>query len=374
MAGIYIHIPFCKQACHYCDFHFSTQLKHREAMTKAICKELNMRQDEAQEPVAHIYFGGGTPSMLSDGQLATILKTVYSLYHVLDDAEVTLEANPDDLDASRLRSLKALGINRLSIGVQSFYDEDLQQMNRAHSAKEAHALLEALPEVFDNYTLDMIYGIPGMSLERWKQNLATMAQYNPPHFSAYALTIEQGTALAHFIEQGKMPDVSEEESWEHYQYLLQFAKEHQYQNYEFSNFGRPGNFSQNNMAYWDGKSYLGIGPGAHSFDGKQRSWNVSNNPKYIKAIERDQLPKEVELLSATDLYNEYIMTRLRTMWGIDPAVVESRFGASYYSYLNKAVLPLLSAGKLVAQDGNWLIPNEAKFLSDGIASALFYTA
>ena len=373
MAGIYIHIPFCKQACHYCDFHFSTQLKHRQAMTEAICQELELRKDELKGSVETIYFGGGTPSMLSDEQLLDILQTVYRLFEVDPKAEVTLEANPDDLDEVRMLAFKELGINRLSVGVQSFFQEDLEQMNRAHSATEAKQVLQLLSEHYDNYTLDLIYGLPGMSLERWKENLKRMIQFEPPHFSAYALTVEPGTALQYFIASGKMPDVSEEESYGHYRYLLEFAEQHGYHNYEFSNFGMPGYYSRNNMAYWDGKPYLGVGPGAHSYDGRLRSWNVSNNPKYIKAIEVGQLPIEREELSLADRYNEYVMTRLRTMWGIDPGMVQELFGESYRAHLLKVADPLLAGGKLVEQQGNWVIPPTYKFLSDGIASALFYT-
>lgn len=342
-------------------------------MTDAICRELKLRKDELSKVVQTIYFGGGTPSMLSDEQLQQILKKVYQLFEVTADAEITLEANPDDLSKQRVQSIKALGINRLSIGVQSFFDQDLKLMNRAHSAGEATAVLESLSEVFNNYTIDLIYGIPGMSLQRWKENLDIMAGYGVPHFSAYALTVEPGTALEHFIKKGQLAQVSEEVSLQHYQYLLEFAQAHGYVNYEFSNFGKPGYYSKNNMAYWEGKPYLGVGPGAHSFDGQCRSWNISNNPKYIKALGADELSAQLEELSVADRYNEYVMTRLRTMWGIDPLYVQQEFGLEMHKHLLREAQKLIGDGKLLEQDGHWTIPGQYKFLSDGIASDLFYT-
>lgn len=342
-------------------------------MTAAINKELYLRKEEMLGPVETIYFGGGTPSILSNEQLDSIIQQVHTLFTVSQGAEITLEANPDDLDPTRLKNLEQLGVNRLSIGVQSFFDEDLVWMNRAHTAQEANDLLRALPGVFENYTLDLIYGIPGMTMERWKDNLERLAAYDPPHFSAYALTVEPGTALAHFIEKGKSPVVSESQSLDHYMELQAFAKDRGYQNYEFSNFGKPGFYSRNNMAYWDGKTYLGIGPGAHSFDGSRRSWNVSNNPSYIKSIEGGQLPSDGENLSLSDRYNEYVMTRLRTMWGIDPGNVELLFGQDFRAYMESQMTDLLAQGQLESRSGNWVVSQEAKFLTDGIASTLFYT-
>lgn len=373
MSSIYIHIPFCKQACHYCDFHFSTNLKYTDAMSEAINKELYLRKEVMLDPIETIYFGGGTPSVLSNEQLDSIIQQVYRMYLVSQDAEITLEANPDDLNPTRLAGLARLGINRLSVGVQSFFDQDLVWMNRAHTAQQANDLLKALPHVFENYTVDLIYGIPGMTMVRWKENLEQLAVFNPPHFSAYALTVEPGTALAHFIEKGKSPVVSEVQSLNHYKQLQAFAKGHGYQNYEFSNFGKLGFYSRNNMAYWDGKSYLGIGPGAHSFDGIRRSWNVSNNPTYIKSIEGGQLPCDGEDLSLVDRYNEYVMTRLRTMWGIDPGHVERRFGKDFRAYMEAQMSDLVSTGQLEFYSGNWVVSQQSKFLTDGIASTLFYT-
>lgn len=288
MSGIYIHIPFCKQACHYCDFHFSTQLGKKEVMVNAIAKELVLRKSEVDDAVETIYFGGGTPSVLTAEEIEQLIKAVYDNYKVIDHPEITLEANPDDLVSSRVESsdlfseYKNAGINRLSIGIQSFFDEDLKLMNRAHDAGEAEQCIKEATEHFDNITIDLIYGIPGMDNERWKANIQKALDFGLPHISSYALTVEPRTALKKFIEKGVVPDVDDEQAQEQFHILMDMLEAHGFVNYEISNFGKPGFFSKNNTAYWLGKKYLGVGPSAHSFDGQHRSWNIRNNTTYIK--------------------------------------------------------------------------------------------
>lgn len=371
MSSLYIHIPFCKQACHYCDFHFSTSLKYKDQLVKAIGKELMMRKDELQDRVQNIYFGGGTPSLLSESDLTFIFKTIYSHYDVVEQPEITLEANPDDLNLEYLKMLSRTKVNRLSIGVQSFFEEDLKLMNRAHNAKEAESSILLAKKYFDNISIDLIYGIPDMSVERWKANLAKAIELDVPHISSYALTVEPNTALKHFIDKEIIPPVDDELAKLHFDILVETMRTNGFENYEFSNFGKPGYFSQNNTAYWTGKFYLGIGPSAHSFVNTTRSWNVNNNPKYIKAIEAGEIPAEREELSVTDRYNEYIMTRLRTKWGVNVKVVETEFGLNYAAYLMENIKEFQTQGLLNLEGNTVKVTGEGKFLSDGIASELF---
>ncbi len=378
MSGIYIHIPFCKQACHYCDFHFSTTLKRKEDLVAALGKELFLRKNEITEPIETIYFGGGTPSLLTIEELRFLIEEVYRNYQVVLNPEITLEANPDDMSSVAsakgdvVKRYKSIGINRLSIGIQSFFEEDLKLMNRAHNAVEAKNCIEEATKHFDNITIDLIYGIPGMTNKRWKENLQIALDFNIPHISSYALTVEPKTALEKFIKTGKTPPVEESVSHNHYLILLEEIEKEGFINYEFSNFGKEGYFSKNNTAYWQGKSYLGIGPSAHSFNGKERSWNVSNNIKYIKNISEGKLPIEIETLSTTDKYNEYIMTGLRTMWGVSLEKVELNFGKKYVNYLLKQAKKPIEEGLLQLKNKTFTITKKGKFLSDGIASYLFY--
>lgn len=374
MAGIYIHIPFCKQACFYCDFHFSTTMKHKTELLDAIGKELGIRKSAFEtEKIETIYFGGGTPSLLSVGEINKLIKTIEDNYNLADKIEITLEANPDDLSLSKIKSLAQTPINRLSIGVQSFYEEDLTLMNRAHNATEAKQALADARQYFDNLTIDLIYGIPGMSSSRWENNLKQALSYDIPHISSYALTVEPKTALEALINKGKIAPVEESLAYEHYQLLQAFTKTHGFINYEFSNFGKEGYFSKNNTAYWFGKPYIGVGPSAHSFYENTRSWNVANNMLYIKALSENSIPSSVEKLSITDLYNEYIMTRLRTMWGVSVNDIELFFGRKYVVYYQKITKKLLAQNKLYkAENGNLVVTESAKFLTDGIASDLFY--
>lgn len=373
MSGIYIHIPFCKQACHYCDFHFSISMKKKEEMVLAIAKELQMRKNEFQnEVVETIYFGGGTPSILKDAELRFLIDEVYKNYKVAENPEITLEANPDDLSNERIVELSQSPINRLSIGIQSFFEDDLQMMNRAHNSAEAKNCLIEATKHFDNISLDLIYGIPGMSNEKWKQNIETALSFGIPHISSYALTVEPKTALNKLIQTGKIAKPNDESTQEHFAILTEILVANDFIHYELSNFGKENYFSKNNSAYWLGKKYLGIGPSAHSYDGVSRSWNVSNNSLYIKSIQEDKLPSEIEILSIADRYNEYIMTGLRTIWGVDLNRIETEFGIEFLDYLQKQAQKFLN-DDLLSIDNNILKPTaKGKFLTDGIASDLFY--
>lgn len=373
MAGIYIHIPFCKQACHYCDFHFSTSLKKKEDMLGCIKKELLLRKDELNnETIETIYFGGGTPSILEVDEINDLIQTVYQLFSVCEDPEITLEANPDDLDQTTLLKLSQSKVNRLSIGVQSFDEADLKMMNRAHNANEAVTCLEEAIKHFDNISIDLIYGIPNMSNERWLANVQRVLDLGIPHISCYALTVEERTALNKLIQKGVIPSPKEEVAHAHFMLLIKTLKANGYIHYELSNFAKPTYFSKNNSAYWLGKKYLGIGPSAHSFDGTHRSWNIANNPLYIKEIEEGNLPLEIENLSQSDRYNEYIMTGLRTIWGVAIDRVRQEFGETYFNYLMHESQRFIADDLMVLTDGILTITNKGKFLSDGIASDLFY--
>jgi oxygen-independent coproporphyrinogen-3 oxidase len=373
MSGIYIHIPFCKQACHYCDFHFSTSMKKKDEMVLAIAKELQMRKTEFEnEVVETIYFGGGTPSRLQIADLRLQIDTIYKNFSVAKNPEITLEANPDDLSEDYLIELSKIGINRLSIGIQSFFEDDLQLMNRAHNSAEAKKCLEFATKYFDNISLDLIYGIPGMSNEKWKHNIETALSFGIPHISSYALTVEPKTALNKLIQTGKIAKPNDESAQEHFAILVETLEANDFIHYELSNFGKTNYFSKNNSAYWLGKKYIGIGPSAHSYDGVSRSWNVSNNSLYIKTILEGKLPNETEVLSIADRYNEYIMTGLRTIWGVDLNRIKAEFGIEYLDYLQKQAQKFLN-DDLLSIDDNILKPTaKGKFLTDGIASDLFY--
>tara|TARA_Y100001947_G_scaffold74163_1_gene62733 strand:- start:1652 stop:2779 length:1128 start_codon:yes stop_codon:yes gene_type:complete len=373
MSGIYIHIPFCKQACHYCDFHFSTSLKKKSELVSALQNELVLRKNELpNEPIKTIYFGGGTPSLLNLEELTAIFKTIYTEFTIAENPEITLEANPDDLSEEKINELANSKINRLSIGVQSFFEEDLKLMNRAHNAEEALNSIKLARSKFDNISVDLIYGIPGMSNERWQKNIQILLDLDIPHISSYALTVEPNTALQKFIEKGKIKPVDDAAAAQHFETLRTVLKNAGFEHYEFSNYGKPGYFSQNNTAYWLGKPYLGIGPSAHSYDGNSRKWNIANNTLYIKAIERSELPLEVEELSITDRYNEYIMTRLRTYFGVDLVEVESKFGKEYLEYLKEQSVVLFEKELLRIENDVMHITEKGTFLSDGIAADLFY--
>ena len=372
MSGIYIHIPFCKQACHYCDFHFSTSLKKKDEMVLALAKEIEMRKNEFQnEIVETIYFGGGTPSILEIEDLNFLIGVVYSNYKVVENPEITVEANPDDLSKERIIELSNIRINRLSIGIQSFFEDDLKMMNRAHNSDEARNCLEFATQYFDNISIDLIYGIPGMSNDKWLANIEKALSFNIPHISSYALTIEPKTALHKFIQKGIIPQPDDEVAQEHFQILVDKLSEHNFIHYELSNFAKENYFSKNNSSYWLGKKYIGIGPSAHSYDGEKRGWNVSNNSLYLKSIQENKLPLETEILSKTDRYNEYIMTGLRTIWGISLDRIENEFGKTYLDYLNQQASKYIEDHLLFVDENVLRTTKKGKFLSDGIASDLF---
>lgn len=390
MSGIYIHIPFCKQACHYCDFHFSTSLKKKDEMILSLAKEIEMRKSEFQDEIVEtIYFGGGTPSILSIEDLRFLIDAVYRNYKVVENPEITLEANPDDLHLDFARfdyetdlsvraksrtifeAYKEIGINRLSIGIQSFFGDDLKMMNRAHNAEESKKCLEIASQYFDNISIDLIYGIPEMSNEKWLQNIETALSFGVPHISSYALTVEPKTALHSFIQKGIIPQPDDEVAQEHFHILVDKLSENGFIHYELSNFGKENYFSKNNSSYWLGKKYIGIGPSAHSYDGKNRGWNVSNNSLYIKSIQENKLPIEIETLTKTDRYNEYIMTGLRTIWGVSLERIEQEFGKTYLDYLNRQAAKFIEDHLLFVDENILRTTKKGKFLSDGIASDLF---
>ena len=386
MSGIYIHIPFCKQSCHYCDFHFSTSMKKKDEMILALAKEIEMRKNELLdcarsdiEIIETIYFGGGTPSILEVSDIKLLIDTVYKHYKVVGNPEITIEANPDDLSPNLsfrgtrnlFEEYKAIGVNRLSIGIQSFFEDDLKLMNRAHNSAEAKECLALATHYFDNISVDLIYGIPNMSNEKWLQNIETALSFNIPHISSYALTVEPKTALHTFIKKGIIAQPDDEVAQEHFQILVDKLTENDFIHYELSNFGKENYFSKNNSSYWLGKKYIGIGPSAHSYDGDSRSWNVSNNSLYIKSISENKLPSETEKLTQTDRYNEYVMTGLRTIWGISLDRIETEFGKTYLDYLNQQAAKYIEDHLLFVDENILRTTKKGKFLSDGIASDLF---
>lgn len=373
MAGIYIHIPFCKQACHYCDFHFSTSMKKKDAMILALANEIKLRKWEFENQIVEtIYFGGGTPSILQIADLRFLIDEVFKNYSVIENPEITLEANPDDLTEDRIIELSKTKINRLSIGIQSFFEDDLKLMNRAHNAEEAKKCLEMATQYFDTISLDLIYGIPGMTNENWKKNIEMTLSFGIPHISSYALTVEPKTALHKLIQTGKIEKPNDELAQEHFSILVEMLEANDFIHYELSNFGKENYFSKNNSSYWLGKKYIGIGPSAHSYNGISRSWNVSNNSLYIKAIQENQLPNEEETLTITDQYNEYIMTGLRTIWGVSLDKIKMDFGITYLDYLMTQVQKFLNDDLVFIEDNVLKPTKKGKFLTDGIASDLFY--
>jgi len=378
LAGIYLHIPFCKQACYYCDFHFSTSLKKKDDLISCMVKELELRKEElANEIIETIYFGGGTPSLLSKEEIATLLNTIHQNYKVIKNPEITLEANPDDLSVraeSRtiFEEYKLAGINRLSIGVQSFFEEDLKSMNRAHNSKEAKECLSMATRHFDNITIDLIYGVPNMSNERWRENLQIAFDFGINHISSYALTVEPKTVLDSFVKNGKYPAPDEVEAKAHFDILVEETAKNGFVHYEISNFGKPNFFSKHNTSYWQGKKYIGIGPSAHSFSGTHRSWNIANNAKYIKELAQNKLPNEIEKLSKEDQFNEYLMTGLRTIWGVSLDKIEKEFKnqllVSSKKFIDEGLLEIVVTSSGVEK---LKTTKKGKFLADGLASELF---
>jgi oxygen-independent coproporphyrinogen-3 oxidase len=341
-------------------------------MVLALAKEIALRKDEfKKEVIETIYFGGGTPSILEVADLRLLIDAVYSNYTLVENPEITVEANPDDLTEERIIALSQNRINRLSIGIQSFFEDDLKLMNRAHNVEEAKKCLAIATKYFDNITIDLIYGMPNMSNAKWLQNIETALSYNIPHISSYALTVESKTALHSFIQKGIIPQLDDEAAQEHFHLLVDKLEEKGFIHYELSNFGKENYFSKNNSSYWLGKKYIGIGPSAHSYDGSTRGWNVSNNALYLKSIQENQLPLETEILTKTDRYNEYIMTGLRTIWGVSLDRIEQEFGKTYLDYLNQQAAKYIDDHLLFVDDNILRTTKSGKFLGDGIASDLF---
>ena len=372
MSGIYIHIPFCKQACYYCNFYFSTSLKKKDELLNCLVKEISLREKELKgDLIESIYFGGGTPSLLSTEEIQVLIDAVYNNFKVVENPEITLEANPDDLSEEKIIELSQSPVNRLSIGVQSFFEYDLKLMNRAHNVHEAKKCLEIATKYFDNISVDLIYGIPDCSNEQWLANIRTALSFGIPHISSYALTVEPETALASFVKKGIIKNVDDDKAEEQFVILTDELSRAGFIHYELSNFGKNDFFSRNNSSYWLGKSYLGIGPAAHSFNGKQRSWNVQNNAIYIKKITQNKLPIQRETLSVTDRYNEYVMTGLRTIWGVSLEKIHKDFGANYVKYLQMQSEKFITQELLYIENNILKTTKKGKFLSDGLASDLF---
>lgn len=340
-------------------------------MVLALTKELQLRKNEISEQVETIYFGGGTPSVLQISEIQFLIDEVYRNYDVAENPEITLEANPDDLSENRIRELSNSPINRLSIGIQSFFEDDLKMMNRAHNSAEAKKSLEIATRYFDNISIDLIYGIPGLTDEMWRENIQTALDFGVPHISSYALTVEPKTALKKLIQTGKIAEPKDDVASAHFQILVDMLQENGFIHYELSNFGKENYFSKNNSAYWLGKKYLGIGPSAHSYDGISRSWNIANNSIYLKKISENKLPNEVEILSKQDRYNEYVMTGLRTIWGISLERIENEFGTDFLKYLLEQAEKFLADDLLSIENNTLKTTRKGKFLADGIASDLF---
>jgi oxygen-independent coproporphyrinogen III oxidase len=372
MPGIYIHIPFCRKACHYCNFHFSTNTKQIHAVSKAIAHEASLRKDYITRTVETIYFGGGTPSLLEADDLKEQIGVFRALFNVAGDAEITLESNPDDITPEKLEQWKEAGINRLSIGVQSFFAEDLQWMNRAHNATQAEqSILFAQQAGFDNITIDLIYGTPTLTDEQWKYNVDKAISLGITHLSCYALTVEAKTALADMIKKHKIADVSPDKQGHHFELLMQWLEKEGWEHYEISNFAKPGHRSKHNSSYWKGESYLGLGPSAHSFNGISRQWNIANNALYLKSIEQEIIPFEIEMLTPAQRLNEYIMTSLRTMEGLSLQHVKEHWSEAEATDILRDSQKFIDHDLVIHHDNNLLLTRKGKLMADGIAADLF---
>ena len=372
MAGIYIHIPFCKKACHYCNFHFSTSNDGIESMIMAIEKEILLREEIHNQEISTIYFGGGTPSIIPINLLTRLLKSIHSKYNVSSNAEITLEANPDDITTEKSIEWKSIGINRFSIGIQSFVESDLQWMNRAHNSIQSKKSIEIIQSAgFKNFSIDLIYGTPGQTIEQWNDNLDIAFGFNTPHLSCYALTVEEGTALHKMIANNKKQLVDSDLQSIFFETLMKRARQAGYSHYEISNFAKPTMESKHNTAYWEGIPYWGFGPSAHSFDGNKRRWNISHNIDYIKSVENNIVPFEEEILDEVDHLNEYIMTSLRRKNGIEKSVIIKRWGSTFLNQIDNEISPFVNSGKVENSQTHYLLKDEGKFFADGIAAALF---
>jgi len=373
MAGIYLHIPFCKQACYYCDFHFSTSLKYKDELLQALIKEISLQKNYLQgETIETIYFGGGTPSILDESDLNRLLDAIHSNHTVASGAEITLEANPDDLDKAKVNALRQTAINRFSIGIQSFFDDDLKWMNRVHRGDEAEASVKRVQDAgFENITIDLIYGYPLLTEHKWKNNLDKAFELDVPHVSAYSMTVEPKTALASFISKKLYPPLNEQQSALQFEQLTDAMATHGFEHYEISNFCKPGHYSRHNANYWRGVKYLGIGPSAHAYNGDTRQWNIANNARYIQSIQNNNIPAEVEELTEENRLNEYIMTSLRTMWGLDLDKLNAIAPASA-TVLLKAADSYFDRGWITQKEKSIYLSQTGKLYADSIAADLFF--
>jgi len=372
MAGIYVHIPFCKQKCSYCDFHFSTTFhKYRTEMIESICKEIIYRKDYlAHQTIETVYFGGGTPSLLTKNEFEKILNTIQNTFNISVDLEFTVEANPDDINEHNLKDWKDIGVNRLSIGLQSFREEDLRWMNRAHNSTEAlNCVSMAQKAGFDNLSVDLIYGLPNLSTEDWKKNIQHVIDMKVPHVSAYCLTVEEKTSLHQMVKNNKIKPATEDEQSDQFNLLIETLAENGLEQYEISNFSKPGKHSVHNSNYWFGKHYLGIGPSAHSFNGASRSWNISNNQQYIKKITNNEKWDEIEVLSKANQFNELLMVGLRTKFGVNIKKLKEilPFSIAFQNTLNT----FIANEWVVEEEENLRLTKEGRLKADYIASELF---
>ncbi len=374
MAGIYIHIPFCKQQCNYCDFHFSTSLKNKNDFLIALLQEIEIRKHFTKgAKIKTIYLGGGTPSLLSYKELNQIFEKLDQNFDIDTKAEITIEANPDDLNFKKIKELKNTPINRFSIGVQSFFDVDLKFMNRAHNSNEAEQSIKGVQDAgWNNITIDLIYGTPTLNNEMWQNNLQKFTDFKIPHLSAYGLTVEEKTPLFHAIKKGKTKNIDPERAKQQFEILMEYSKKENLQHYEISNFAKDGFMAKHNSSYWRGDSYLGLGPSAHSFDHNKRQWNIANNSLYISAIKNGKPSIKQELLSENEQYNEYIMVSLRTIWGCNLDVIELRFSTILANYFKFSVKKWLKSGEIVQNGTIFKLSNKGKILADRITSDIFY--
>lgn len=371
MAGIYIHIPFCKQACHYCDFHFSTNQSYKSEMISGICREIELQKHYLSgEIVETIYFGGGTPSLLSMAELAQILNTISTNFTIADYPEITLEANPDDLTEQTLKHLKLAGINRLSIGIQSFQNEFLTFMNRAHNAAEATRSVKLAQDLgIENISVDLIYGIPHPNHDYFLDDLTKIIALNTPHISAYCLTIEPKTAFGKKVKQGKMASPDEQFAAEQFEILMNTFEKAGLEQYEISNFARNQQYSKHNTNYWKGINYLGVGPGAHSFNKGSRQFNIANNHKYLQEIKLDKIAFDLEILSPKDKFNEYLLTSIRTQWGLSVNNLRE-LGEDFFTEIENEITILAKSKHLIWQNDRICLTNQGKFLADEITAKL----
>jgi oxygen-independent coproporphyrinogen-3 oxidase len=375
MSGIYIHIPFCKKACTYCDFHFSTSLKYVDEMVDAICLEIVKKKDRITDQVGTIYFGGGTPSILPAKHFEKIFNTITKNFSVSSDAEITIEANPDDLTGAKISELRQLPVNRFSIGIQSFFEEDLIWMNRAHNAIEAETCIKRSQDAgFENLSLDLIYGYPLLTDSKWLQNINKAIEFETPHISAYSLTVEPKTALANAIKRGKDIPLNDEQSASQFLTLIDKLKEGGFEHYEISNFAKPGKYAVHNTNYWRGVTYLGIGPSAHGFNGNVRYLNVANNAAYLSSMELGKIPETIEELDLYDRFNEYVMTSLRTMWGTSLHKIEHEYGKFFLADTLKTMKSFIERQWLIHEDNHLKLTTDGKLFADYIASELFLSA